>query len=338
MGYSWHSIPHHALASALVNASRRVPAPFLVTLQIALFSMHDSPRALREPLNPERNELTSLVHRHDSPRLGDGAGGTFPESALAARAETEPAPEHTPVFTYLCILANVAMMVVSIWKNGWKFESFSDNPMYGPSSATLLSLGAKQADLIRVGQWWRLFAPQYLHAGLIHLAMNMNGLWNLGRGLEGEIGFLRIALLYTTSGVSGIVASSIFVPHVVGVGASGALYGLIGCLFADFAHNHKLIENKWSYFIKLVLSTAFGIALGLLPLVDNFAHVFGMIAGLFIGSILLVPKCGDCGYQARKLKQYTVRIHFFACCRMEFTLNVRSVCCIQCSGMASALL
>ncbi len=300
--------------------------------------MHDSPRALREPLNPERNELTSLVHRHDSPRLGDGAGGTFPESALAARAETEPAPEHTPVFTYLCILANVAMMVVSIWKNGWKFESFSDNPMYGPSSATLLSLGAKQADLIRVGQWWRLFAPQYLHAGLIHLAMNMNGLWNLGRGLEGEIGFLRIALLYTTSGVSGIVASSIFVPHVVGVGASGALYGLIGCLFADFAHNHKLIENKWSYFIKLVLSTAFGIALGLLPLVDNFAHVFGMIAGLFIGSILLVPKCGDCGYQARKLKQYTVRIHFFACCRMEFTLNVRSVCCIQCSGMASALL
>jgi membrane associated rhomboid family serine protease len=60
----------------------------------------------------------------------------------------------------------------------------------------------------------------------------------------------------------------------------GALYGLVGALFADFCQNHKQIrEGKWGYICSLTLSTMFGLALGLLPLVDNFAHVFGLLCG-----------------------------------------------------------
>ena len=110
----------------------------------------DSPRNLREPLYAERNELSTLMRLGGAHDVEHGVGGgTFPESNVPA---SEPKPAHKTYFTFLVIAANCAMFVVSIWKNGWKFQPLSENPMFGPSSATLISLGAKQASLIRTGQ------------------------------------------------------------------------------------------------------------------------------------------------------------------------------------------
>ena len=75
--------------------------------------------------------------------------------------------------------------------------------------------------------------------------MNMNGVWNLGRGLEEEFGFWRVAVIYCVSGLSGVLGSSVFIPEIIGVGASGALYGLVGALLADFVQNHKTIDSAY---------------------------------------------------------------------------------------------
>lgn len=205
--------------------------------------------------------------------------------------------KHKTYFVYLCILVNTIAFVISMGKNHWKFEALSTNPMLGPSAQVLLDMGAKQADYITQGQWWRLFLPQILHAGLLHLALNMIMLYRIGRSLEKVFGFYRICIIYFVSGVSGVLGSSLFLPQIIGVGASGALYGLLGSLFADFCQNYKMFKENgghYLYLCSLTINTALGLGCGILPLVDNFAHVFGFLAGFFMGLIFLSPKCFDC--------------------------------------------
>jgi len=90
------------------------------------------------------------------------------------------------------------------------------------------------------------------------------------------------------------MCSTLFVRDTVSVGASGALYGLIGALFGDFLQNHKTItEGKMCYLLNLIISTAIGLAFGLMPIVDNFAHVGGLIAGFLVGNIVLTNSYRD---------------------------------------------
>ena len=69
--------------------------------------------------------------------------------------------------------------------SGWHIEPLSVNPMIGPSSETLIKLGAKYTVLIvDYGEWYRLFSPMVLHAGLIHYFLNMTALWFIGQAVE----------------------------------------------------------------------------------------------------------------------------------------------------------
>jgi len=79
-----------------------------------------------------------------------------------------------PFFTYILLVVCTAVLVASYGINGWRIEPLSVNPMIGPSAETLLKMGAKQTSLIvNQGEWYRLFSPMVLHAGLIHYFLNM---------------------------------------------------------------------------------------------------------------------------------------------------------------------
>jgi len=195
---------------------------------------------------------------------------------------------YRPWFTFSIIVANILVFVYIMWLSSWQFESLNINPLIGPSATVLDTMGAKNTPKIVNGDWWRLFTPMYLHAGVIHLAMNMLMMKRLGQGLEEAFGFLVIASIYTISGVSGVVMSCVMNAKIIGVGASGALYGLVGALFGDFVQNYKtIVEGKWAYFFSMVFSLALGLAMGLLPVIDNWAHIGGLIAGFFLGLIML---------------------------------------------------
>jgi membrane associated rhomboid family serine protease len=126
---------------------------------------------------------------------------------------------------------NPTTQVVEIGVNGWKIESLQVNPLGGPGVDVLLQLGAKRTDLIVVeGEWYRLFTPIFLHSGVIHLLFNMVGLWNVGVATEREFGWIKTGIIFFVSGFFGVVMSAIFVPLAVGVGASGAIFGLCKCL------------------------------------------------------------------------------------------------------------
>ncbi|MES1913452.1 MAG: hypothetical protein MHM6MM_005639 [Cercozoa sp. M6MM] len=116
----------------------------------------------------------------------------------------------------------------------------------------------------------------------------MVAVWRLGVGLERAFGPVRVATVYLASGVSGVVLSAIFLPQVLSVGASGALYGLLGALFGDFAQNYRYIpqEHRRGYLMSLVISSVIGLGIGLFPLLDNFNHVGGFVCGILLGAAL----------------------------------------------------
>jgi len=164
--------------------------------------------------------------------------------------------------------------------------------MLGPSATTLSKLGAKVTPLIlENGEWHRLFSAMFLHGGVIHLGCNMSALWKEGGTLEKVWGWRPIFLIYILGGVSGNLVSSIFLPSSITVGASGAVFALFGAFWAEFIQNITQYPSCYEMlksFSWLLISTAVNLAIGLMPMVDNFAHVGGFIAGVFGGLVFLL--------------------------------------------------
>jgi membrane associated rhomboid family serine protease len=88
--------------------------------------------------------------------------------------------------------------------------------------------GALYGPVVAAGDWWRLLTAAFLHYGPIHLAMNMLALWWFGQPLEHALGRGRFLLLYLVSGLAGSAGALLLTPLSVTVGASGAIFGILG--------------------------------------------------------------------------------------------------------------
>jgi len=202
-----------------------------------------------------------------------------------------------PFFTYILLVVCTGVLVASYGLNGWKVEPLSINPMIGPSAETLIKMGAKQTSLIvNQGEWYRLFSPMVLHAGMIHYFLNMTALWFIGKAVEQCHGFAAAAILFIIPAVGGTILSAIFLPEYISVGASGGIFGLIGACIADICINWKLLFSKHVNksdegvrfrHLKVLLWLLFDIVInclvGLTPFVDNFTHLGGMVYGFLCG-------------------------------------------------------
>lgn len=157
--------------------------------------------------------------------------------------------------------------------------------MIGPTVAVLDAMGAKNDPKIFAdGEWWRILACNWLHAGILHLAFNMAAVLRLGADLERAFGTWRIALLYVFAGIFGTVCSIVFLPGSLSVGASASVFGLVGACWADVFVNFCARGTlKNSGILCLSFATVLNLAIGFTPLVDNFMHLGGMVAGVFVG-------------------------------------------------------
>jgi membrane associated rhomboid family serine protease len=163
----------------------------------------------------------------------------------------------------------------------------------GPSLERLVSFGASVGILghgntleggIAAGQYWRLFTAMFLHANLIHIALNAYALWIFGSMLEPEIGRERFLLVYLVTGLAASAASYAFLsPFVVGVGASGAIFGVFGIfLVYNYRRRHTALgaARLRTGTVLLVINLVFGFSI---PGIDWRAHVGGLIAGIVAG-------------------------------------------------------
>jgi membrane associated rhomboid family serine protease len=149
----------------------------------------------------------------------------------------------------------------------------------------LIAFGAKYNQAILAGQYWRFVTPIFLHANILHIALNMLNLLVLGVFVERIFGHLRFLLLYLVTGVISIVASFYFAPQEISVGASGAIFGLVGAysLFV-FMHRKAFRRGGIPALSWLVLIIGINLGIGLIiPNVDNYAHIGGFLSGCILG-------------------------------------------------------
>jgi len=132
------------------------------------------------------------------------------------------------------------------------------------------------------GEWWRLITAAFLHYGPFHLAINMYSLFYAGTFLEQLIGRWRFALLYLASGVAGSAGAIVWSPNQVTVGASGAIFGILGGLFILERRGNIATGGQIAGLIVLNLIFTFALS----SFISVGGHVGGLIAGLLMMVLL----------------------------------------------------
>ncbi|XP_062955731.1 inactive rhomboid protein 1 [Cynocephalus volans] len=136
-------------------------------------------------------------------------------------------------------------------------------------------------------QFYRLWLSLFLHAGILHCLVSVCFQMTVLRDLEKLAGWHRIAIIYLLSGVTGNLASAIFLPYRAEVGPAGSQFGILACLFVELFQSWQILARPWRAFFKLLAVVLFLFTFGLLPWIDNFAHISGFISGLFLSFVFL---------------------------------------------------
>ncbi len=158
-----------------------------------------------------------------------------------------------------------------------------------PTNQQLLQFGSNWGPLSLGSEPWRLLTSNYVHVGIVHIALNMWCLWDLGGLSEIIFGPVAYGLIYLLCGLGGSIASMWWHPLVVGAGASGAIFGLAGALITAIYLGHlpfpkaALKGTLRSLFIFAAYNLFFG---AVVAHVDNSAHIGGLVIGLVIGALL----------------------------------------------------
>lgn len=188
---------------------------------------------------------------------------------------------HRPLVTLSLIAACVIVYLA---------QAYQDKSLLGGNNESFIAWGANFGPRTLDGQWWRLVTHLFLHGNPLHILMNMWVLWDVGRLMERLVGRAALAMIYFFAGIAGGMASVAFHPNVVSVGASGAIFGIIGALFGLLLHARdavppaRLQQLRSSIIAMVIFCLFFGLSV---QGIDNAAHVGGAIAGLLAGLIVL---------------------------------------------------
>jgi rhomboid protease GluP len=184
-----------------------------------------------------------------------------------------------PTLTYFLISINVLIFIITAYLSGDIMNS---------NINVLINLGAKDNALIMQGQYYRLITCMFLHGGLVHLALNMYSLYCIGPFVEKVYGKVKYVIVYFISGILCSFFSFMFSP-AVSIGASGAIFGLLGAVLV-FALIMKKNINK-GFIVNILSVIGINLFLGFtLSNVDNYGHLGGLLGGLIVCSIMVLFK------------------------------------------------
>lgn len=147
--------------------------------------------------------------------------------------------------------------------------------------------GANYGPAVFHGQWWRLVTSMFLHGGFVHLLLNGWALFQLAALFEIWLGSGKLLLVYFVSGIAGSLASDLFTRDA-SVGASGAIFGLLGALIGFLLRQRgALTPQAKSLLTQLVGWAVINVFFGFsTPGIDNAAHLGGCAAGFLLGLVV----------------------------------------------------
>ena len=154
---------------------------------------------------------------------------------------------------------------------------------------TLVEMGALFGPMVVLEeQWWRLFTAMFLHGGMTHLLMNMFSLYIVGRAAQMYFDTKSYVSIYLFSGLIGALVSLYVHPVSVGVGASGAIFGIFGALAGFFlAHKERIASYSKAFMKDFSIIIGINLIIGFsIEAVDVSAHIGGLVVG-FAGGFLI---------------------------------------------------
>jgi rhomboid protease GluP len=243
----------------------------------------------------ESNELDEALRRLER-EFGARRPAEAPEdpgrsllgSDLVSQAAPPP-PPRAPVL--LARPPRVVWVLLAAILLMYALSTLLSASLFQPDLLVLLVLGAKENGLIDAGQYWRLVGAMFLHANLIHIFFNSFALYALGPESERIYGAPRFLALYFLAGIGGSVASYLLSPAPA-VGASGAIFGLIGSLGVFYYLNRATLgEFGRAQLQSMVAIAVINLIIGFSSagVIDNWGHLGGLIAGALAG-VALAPR------------------------------------------------
>ena len=175
-----------------------------------------------------------------------------------------------PMITYWLIAVNVILYVIPILFGQYN-DLINNYSVWGPA--------------IREGQYYRLLTGIFLHGGILHLLFNCYALYVIGAQVENFLGRIKFIIIYLVSGITGALFSVIFGGNFASIGASGAIFGLLGAL-VYFGYHYRVYLGtviKSQIIPLIVLNLLLGFCVSG---IDNFAHVGGLIGGTLMSIAL----------------------------------------------------
>jgi membrane associated rhomboid family serine protease len=175
--------------------------------------------------------------------------------------------------TYALIAINVVVEIASLAAGG----------TFGGASGTLVADGALSRATVNNGEVYRLITAGFLHAGLLHLLFNMLSLYIVGQILEPVVGHVRFAVIYFVSLLAGSFGALLLQPHGLTLGASGAVFGLLGAAFVVLrSRGIDVMQSGLGFWIIFLLLFSFrpGVSIG--------GHLGGLIGGVVVAYLMVV--------------------------------------------------
>lgn len=171
-----------------------------------------------------------------------------------------------PIITYILIAINIVIYIFGVFFTNYDvfLNVFS---IHGPS--------------IRAGQYYRLLTGIFIHSGIFHILFNCYALYILGSQIESFFGKVKFTIIYLFSGLIGALFSMTFGGNYASVGASGAIFGLMGSLlYFGYYYRVYLGNVVKSQIIPLIVAN---LVIGFIsPGIDNYAHIGGLLGGILI--------------------------------------------------------
>ena len=186
-----------------------------------------------------------------------------------------PLPTVRPRLTYALLAINILVFLLQSLTPDSNFGGrISLNPWF--------VYGAKINELIVAGEWWRLITPIFLHLNILHLGVNAYSLYIFGPQVEALFGYRRYLIIYLLSGIAGVVFSFAMTPNP-SVGASGAIFGLVGAMLVYLYRHRRLFgEMGRRRLVDIGIVAFMNLIIGLNPDIDNWGHVGGLISGVIL--------------------------------------------------------
>ncbi len=194
----------------------------------------------------------------------------------------------TPVVTRTLIALNVIVFLAEtaagapLGGGGGGFV-FNHGALFGPALTGFNPLSAASG-FGGTHEYWRLLTYGFIHDGILHIAFNMWFLWILGPMLETAIGRLNFAVVYLVSLFAGAFVAILFQPDVPTIGASGALFGLLGALMV-VAHDRGISIWQSGLGLTLVINIVFSLTI---PGISIAGHIGGFVGGVICGWLIVM--------------------------------------------------